>query len=95
MSAKEWPGNLLEILGEDGRLGVVTPEELEAALPKLAPKFEKIDRVILGYYQEGKTPRELAAELNVTVGRIHQFRLHGLAVIRDRIKDSRPVKKWR
>lgn len=89
MSAEEWPGNILKILEEDGRLGVVTPEELEAALPKLAPKFERINRVILGYYQERKTPRELAAELNVTIRRVHQFRLHGLAVIRDRIKNAR------
>lgn len=94
MHAKEWPRNLLETLGEDGRLGVVTSEELKAALPKLAPKYNKIDQVILGYYKDGKIPRELAAELNETVGRIHQFRLHGLAVLRDRIKDARQARNW-
>lgn len=86
---KPWPDNLLEILGEDGLLGTVTLEELNAALPRISVKFEKIDKAFLGFYRDNKTPRELAEELNVPVRKIHQFRIHGLAVVRERIKANR------
>lgn len=86
---KTWPDNLLDILGEDGLLGTVSPEELNAALPNLAPKFKKIDDTVLGFYRDEKTPTELAEELNVSVRKIHQFRIHGVNVIYERIKADR------